>query len=99
MSDLLAYIERQINWSSKTFGDSARAEGICKHIESELEEIRDNPGDLMEWADVIILGIDGVWRSGHSAQEIWTALQRKQAINAGRTYPRGNDDEPSFHKK
>lgn len=50
-------------WSRKTFGDGRRTEGICKHIEKELDEVRKNPHDFMEWIDVVILGLDGAWRA------------------------------------
>lgn len=94
---MLRYIERQIEWSQKTFGHSVRTEGICKHIESELAEIRAKPNDLMEWVDVIILAIDGAWRAGYDAEQILDAMDDKQDINFKREWKVGNDDEPVHH--
>ena len=93
------YIDNQIEWSKKTFGNGRRTIGILKHIMSELNEVADNPDDLEEWIDVIILAIDGAWRHGYTAKNIIECLEKKQAINFRRKYNRVNEDEPSFHEK
>lgn len=94
------YIEEQITWSRETFGDGERLEGLCQHIESEVEEVRAcNGEDLYEWIDVIILALDGAWRSGFSPPEITTALRKKQNLNKARVYERVAPDQPSFHVK
>lgn len=100
-------IKMQIAWSEKTFGHGRRTEGICKHIEKELQEIRSNPDDLIEWIDVIILALDGAWRCvrfpGGAHRDpvayIANALQSKMAENwFNRTYPMPtSEDEPSEH--
>lgn len=75
-------INRQIEWSKRTFGPGPRTEGLIKHIEKELAEIRENPCDLEEWIDVIILALDGAWRCGErTAGEILSALCEKQRVN------------------
>ncbi len=85
--NLQKHLERQRAWSSKTFGPGARPVGICDHIRKELLEIEAEPEDLSEWMDVVILGFDGAWRSGHSIEAICDALQAKQIKNEGRTWP------------
>lgn len=98
MFDLQSYIGAQRHWSARTFGLGARSEGICKHIEKELCEIRSAPEDLMEWVDVIILALDGAWRAGYAPSQIVAALQMKQEINQGREWPApGPEDEPTEH--
>lgn len=81
-----AHIERQRDWSAKTFGPGFRR-GTIDHIRKELEEIEADPLDLNEWVDVIILALDGAWRAGHAPQQILDAIQQKQAKNEGRTWP------------
>lgn len=91
-------IQRQKDWSLRTFGKGKRTEGICKHIEKGLAEIRSAPDDLTEWIDVIILALDGAWRAGHSPVQIINALIEKQAINLQREFPMPtSEDEPSEH--
>ena len=87
MIDLEQCIEDQKEWSIRTFGNGKRVEGICRHIEKELEEVRSNPSDVYEWIDIVILALDGAWRSGYSPQEIALALVKKQNVNFGRVFP------------
>lgn len=96
--NLTAYIQRQIEWSRRTFGPTRRTKGLTEHIRKELMEIEAEPEDLTEWIDVIILGLDGAWRTGATAEQIAMALEVKQARNFQRTYPfPKSDDEPSEH--
>jgi len=95
---LLDYIQRQINWSGKTFGNGVRTKGITAHIRKELAEIEAAPHDVEEWIDVVILALDGAWRAGYSPAQICNALEAKQAKNFLRTYPMPlSEDHPSEH--
>lgn len=85
--NLRQYLERQKDWSLRTFGPAPRTQGIIQHITKELEEIRQQPGDLMEWIDVAILALDGAWRAGHTPRAIVAALQAKQDKNVARQWP------------
>lgn len=97
--DLHRWLQEHIIWSLETFGDGARTEGLCKHIEKECNEVRTNPNDIMEWIDIIILACDGAWRAGYSAREICLALQQKQLINQERQWIRTPEDTPTEHVK
>lgn len=85
--DLANHIRRQMEFSEKTFGPGPRVAGVCDHIRKELKEIEEDPGDLMEWVDVVILAIDGAWRSGFSPEQIAEAIEVKQAKNESRKWP------------
>jgi hypothetical protein len=82
-----AHLTRQRDWSAKTFGPGPRANGILDHIRKELHEIEAEPGDLKEWIDVVILALDGAWRSGATPQQIIDALVAKQEKNELRKWP------------
>jgi hypothetical protein len=82
-----AYIQNHIQWSRKTFGEGPKVEGIIKHIQKELNEIRENPSNLEEWVDVMILAIDGAWRAGHAPLSIVKMLMSKQLKNRMREWP------------
>lgn len=82
-----AYLERQQEWSSKTFGPGKRTIGVTEHIKKEIEEIRKDPDDLMEWIDVIILAVDGFWRAGGHPSQVMEMLIAKQAKNFARKWP------------
>lgn len=94
------YLVRQKGWSETTFGAGPRTEGICKHITKELDEIRQKPGDLVEWIDVMILALDGYWRAGGDPFDVVDLLEKKQAENFARQWPaRGTvpEGEPVEH--
>ncbi len=85
--DLQRHLLRQRAWSSKTFGPGLRTKGVVDHIRKELNEILSEPTDLAEWIDVVILALDGAWRTGAHPHQIIQALLDKQAKNEGRTWP------------
>lgn len=92
--DLAAHLHRQRAFSLRTFGSGARAEGVIDHIRKELNEIEANPGDLMEWVDVMLLAFDGAWRAGFDPEEIAKAIAAKQTRNEARQWPDWRTVEP-----
>ena len=75
MTDLIAHLTRQGAFGRATFGPGPRTEGVLKHIESEIEEVRRAAaeGDLeelvKEWTDIAILGLDGLIRAVRAHEE------------------------------
>lgn len=95
---LIQYLERQAEWSQKTFGPGRRTKGIIAHIKKELIEIEQEPKSLEEWIDVVILTLDGAWRAGYSPKQIVNALWCKQDMNIERDWPApGPEDQPIEH--
>lgn len=95
---LVDYILRHKAWSLATFGEGRKTKSIANHIRKELAEIEAEPNDLEEWIDVIILALDGAWRTGATESEIVAALERKQRINQLRKWLIPVDeDEPIEH--
>lgn len=82
-----AHLERQREWSLRTFGPGSRLGGVLAHIRKELNEIEANPQDVDEWVDVVILALDGAWRAGWEPQQIIDAIVAKQSRNEARTWP------------
>ena len=93
--DFRAHLHRQREWSERTFGPGERAQGIIDHIRKELREIEADPQDLCEWIDVVILALDGAWRSGATPDQIIDALAAKQAKNELRAWPDWRTADPS----
>lgn len=98
---LESFLMVQRHWSARTFGLGAgRWKGIVAHVEKELREIEQDPLDLDEWIDVIILGFDGAWRTGASNHAIISALFAKQAKNRRREWVVSEDESvPAEHVK
>ena len=82
-----SHLANQREWSERTFGPGSRLLGVLDHIRKELAEIEDNPTDVAEWVDVIILGFDGALRAGWEPQQIIDAIKAKQAKNEARRWP------------
>lgn len=78
----------QIRFSSDTFGPGRRTKGITEHIAKELQEIRDDPEDGVEWIDVLILALDGAWRFGYTPGRIAEEYRKKMATNKARKWPK-----------
>lgn len=98
MMNLIKYIKTQIQWSRIVFGEGLRTEGILKHIEAEIIEVREQPGDVEEWVDIVILALDGAWRAGYTPEEIVEAMCIKQLKNIRRKWHKPADENtPAFH--
>lgn len=99
--DLVSYLSKQRRWSIDTFGHGPRLLGIIKHIQKELVELAaaDTSNNLLEeWCDIIILGLDGAWRSGSTPAEVCKQLSRKLEINRNRKWPiAGSQDQAIEH--
>jgi len=64
--DLRTHLIRQIVFSRATFGPGERRQGVIDHIRKELVEIENAESQrerVGEWVDVVILGLDGLWRA------------------------------------
>jgi hypothetical protein len=93
--DLIAHLHGQRQFSLKTFGPGARTKGILDHIRKELAEIEEDPSDVTEWADLLLLALDGAWRSGHEPEQIAEAIKAKQAKNEQRKWPDWRTADPN----
>jgi hypothetical protein len=86
-ADLVGIVNRQKDWSLAVLGPGERKRGLVDHIWKELGEVMRAEEPLEEWIDIVILALDGAWRSGASAEQIVEALLAKQAKNRARRWP------------
>ena len=93
----VAHLDRQQAWSAEVFGPAEVRghRGVLDHIRKELVEIEAKPGDVTEWADLIILAFDGAWRSGHTPADTIAAIKTKQERNEARTWPDWRTADPN----
>lgn len=92
--DFESHLARQFSWSAKTFGPPRGVLGVIDHIRQELGEIEQAPNDVEEWIDVVILALDGAFRSGATPGEVIAMLEYKQAKNEKRVWPDWRTAEP-----
>jgi hypothetical protein len=81
------FIDLVKNWSIKTFGPGQRTQGILDHIKKEVKEVEQNPLDLEEWIDIMLLAMNGAQRLGYTGNDIIDCLQRKVLENCQRSWP------------
>jgi hypothetical protein len=98
------YLTRQILFSVRTFGLGPRTNGVVDHIRKEISELLDEPPETRheEWVDVVILALDGLWRSlvyesgdfdperavaGEVARRAVAEIERKLGLNESRKWP------------
>ena len=92
--DIIEHLQRQAEWSARTFGPGPRTAGVLDHIRKECNEVAAKPDDLSEWIDIVILALDGAWRSGATPHQIVEALAAKQAKNEARDWPDWRTQSP-----
>lgn len=109
MIDFVSHLTRQAVFSRATFGPGQRRNGVIDHIKSELKEVEADADDpaarSREWADVAILGLDGLLRSIADSCPTWSyenvaqhavdLLREKQAINEKRDWPDWRTADPN----
>lgn len=88
MLDFPERVARQIVFSRATFGPGTRTHGVIDHIRKELDEVlAANSHDecAREWADVVILALEGLWREvayGHPNMSLQTQSTEATALTA-----------------
>jgi hypothetical protein len=92
------FMDRQIVFSMKAFGEGRRTRGIIAHIRKEIKEVLKAPNSPYEWIDIAILALDGAWRSVYGgtspdmarqvSELVAVALLEKQRKNVLRKWPK-----------
>lgn len=100
--NLIAFLKQYHIFSQNTFGPHPRTAGVLTHIRKELKEIEQEPDDLMEWVDLLLLAFDGCQRRGFTPEQIADGLIEKFSINKNRLWPDWRilpDDQAIEHEK
>ena len=102
--DIVEHLKRQIAFSHATFGPGERRQGVIDHIMKELNDVERTGGSAGEWVDVVILALDGLWRSMRRdapeapnfeiAYEAAYLIAEKQDINERRQWPDWRSADP-----
>jgi len=93
--DLIQHLKRQRAFTRATFGPGSRQKGVCDHIRKELVEVEDAAHPETEWVDVVLLGLDGLWRAleaagiePHKVPSVAAGMiEAKQSANERRDWP------------
>ena len=78
-------------FTDKVFsGGTARAKAL--HLSEEAKEAAADPGDIIEWADCMILLLDGARKAGFTTDDLHQAVLRKMEINYKRKWGKPDAD-------
>lgn len=91
-------------WQIETFGPNIRGpQGPLNHLKKEIDEVLSKPDDLEEYADMMFLVIDAVYRGGFTISEFYDMIEFKLQKNKERDWPDWREVEdinaPIFHIK
>lgn len=86
-------------WSSETFGSDivCGPEAPLAHLRKEIDEVLEDPKAIEEWADVLLLVLDGISRAGYSVDAVEHAAWTKLDINRKRKWGPPNAEGFSEH--
>jgi len=90
--------ERRREWSWKTFGppEVRGPVGALKHLVKEAAEALDTPGNIIEYADCLLLILDAADRAGFTELELLNATLDKLAVNEKRAWPDWRGADPAI---
>lgn len=99
MEKLLAFFEEHRRWSLRTFG-KRKPEPPLYHLQEEVEEMLDNPKDIKEYADGILLIMDAAQNAGFTPEEVIAAMMQKFHTDlVHRKWNKPNKKGYSTHRK
>lgn len=83
-------------WAQATFGsDQERGPiGPLKHLIKEVQETMEDPSNIVEWADCMIILFDGCRRAGHTFRDLVGAMRGKHQVNVTRKWPKADSGNP-----
>ena len=73
-------------WSDSEFGKRNSAIGCLNHLLEEVEEIKNDPSDIVEFADAYMLLSDSARISGFTMSQVHDAVLDKLEINKKREW-------------
>jgi len=85
-------------FTEKTF-PNATAKSKALHLAEEAHEAAADPADVLEWADCMILLLDGARKAGFSTNDIHRAVLKKMEINKQRAWNAADKDGVVRHVK
>lgn len=69
------------------------------HLSEEAQEAAADPADISEWADCMILLLDGARKAGFDTAKLYDAVLAKMEVNKKRTWQAPDEDGVARHIK
>lgn len=89
------------DWASGTFGTAQQRGpvGPLHHLAKEANETAEDPTNIVEYADCLIIFLDAMWRAGFTLQQVVDAAHSKMKVNRARKWPKAVEGKPCEHIK
>lgn len=84
-------------WSDATFGPGQRTEGMIAHLALEVQELKESPESIKEYADCFMLLIDVAGSVGFNMDDLVRATFDKLEVNKKRKWGPTNEDGSVEH--
>jgi hypothetical protein len=84
-------------WSDETFGLGRDPLEVLDKLGEELEEARDDTGDIFEYADLLLTVLDSAHKAGFTAEELLDASLYKLEVMKGRKWEKVDPERPHHH--
>ena len=88
--EMQAVMDNWAKWERDTFPQATTSSRL-HHLLTEVKELLDKPGDLMEYADAMALLGLAARSQGYSLSHIFNGMRTKLVINKGRQWGEPND--------
>ena len=76
IAGLQDFVDRHYAWARATFPDETVNEKLI-HLRKEVEEVRTDPTDIMEYADCAMLLLHSLKLSGFTVHQLTVAMEEK----------------------
>ncbi len=96
MDEFNFFQEQQGEWAAETFKNQT-VDGKLAHLIKEVGELRDDPTDILEFADCLMLLLDAARLQGITATDILINAWYKLGINKQREWGQPNADGSVEH--
>ncbi len=92
MTEIQRLQTEAIRWSAKQFGANRGVKGPIAHLIKELKELEENPVDILEHADVLLLVLDIMSQAHKDVDTVIDAAFFKLDINRNREWGEPDED-------
>jgi hypothetical protein len=86
-------------WADSTFGGNRKPKSVIAHLAKEVMELYDDPTDLSEYADVLILTLNAAKLAGYDVNLLVLGIEAKMIINKQRKWGKPDNNGVIEHIK
>ena len=99
MTEFLRFQIEAHRWSEQTFGVARSPDGPIAHLVKEVKELQQNPYDIMEYADCLMLILDAASNASITGDKLLEAAWEKLEINRQRDWGIPDADGVVEHRR